>query len=285
MSGWALHSEIIILADTRWLQFVPFSYSCTVTTESIECSFVFPHELVVEVRSFHSQIRSWLKSKKRFEGRGNGCKIVVVPLFPALGFWSYFRGGIDQEFVKRSFAEKERLGLCIRIYQSASGMTSEAEDASSSGAAAPEITEVVSQTTRSCRGCLYYSSILREHGRNPICLGLSRSSEPQVYAVQNEMDKEVTKNFRKFSDFKYACIGYSAHKELSSNQTSSSSSSSQQQQQQQRIDGPGELPYCVGLEFLADRKPTRQGVPAHRPVATSNPPPMIPVSFPDFSVF
>jgi hypothetical protein len=258
VSGWALHSEIIILAEPRWLQFVPFSYSCTVTTESIECSFVFPHELVVEVRSFHSQIRSWLKSKKRFEGRGNGCKIVVVPLFPALGFWSYFRGGIDREFVKRSFAEKERLGLCIRIYQSASGMTSEAEDASSSGAAAPEITEVVSQTTRSCRGCLYYSSILREHGRNPICLGLSRSSEPQVYAVQNEMDKEVTKNFRKFSA---------------------------QQQQQQRIDGPGELPYCVGLEFLADRKPTRQGVPAHRPVATSNPPPMIPVSFPDFSVF
>lgn len=238
----------------------------------------------MEVHSFHSQIRSWLKSKKRFEGRGNGCKIVVVPLFPALGFWSYFRGGIDREFVKRSFAEKQRLGLCIRIYQSASGMTSEAEDASSSGAAAPEITEVVSQTTRSCRGCLYYSSILREHGRNPICLGLSRSSEPQVYAVQNEMDKEVTKNFRKFSDFKYACIGYSAHKELSSNQISSSSSSSQQQQQQ-RIDGPSELPYCVGLEFLADRKPTRQGVPAHRPVATSNPPPMIPVSIPDFSVF
>lgn len=161
-------------------------------------------------------------------------------------------------------------------------MTSEAEDASSSGAVAPEIAEVVSQTTRSCRGCLYYSSLLREHGRNPICLGLSRSSEPQVYAVQNEMDKEVTKNFRKFSDFKYACIGYSAHKELSSNQTSSSSSQ-QQQQQQQRIDGPGELPYCVGLEFLADRKPTRQGVPAHRPVATSNPPPMIPVCFRDFS--
>lgn len=138
-------------------------------------------------------------------------------------------------------------------------MASEATDASSSGTGRPEETEI-SQTTRSCRGCLYYSSIMREHGRNPICLGLSRSSDPQVYVVDSELDNEVAKNFRNFTDFKYACIGYSAHKEVSSNQTT------------QAIDSPGELPYCVGLEFLADRKPTRQAVSAETAQSPNSPP-------------
>lgn len=139
-------------------------------------------------------------------------------------------------------------------------MASEAAEASSSGAGSPEKTEI-SQTIRSCRGCLLYSSIMREHGRNPVCLGLSRSSEPEVFMVHNDLDNEVAKNSRNFREFKYACIGYSAHKEVSSNQTA------------QPVDGPIELPYCVGLEFLADGKPTRQAVPAETsPSANSAPP-------------
>ena len=144
-------------------------------------------------------------------------------------------------------------------------MADGAGDVSSSDTGPPRENEAtVSSTNRSCRGCLYYSSIMREHGRNPICLGLSRNSDSKVYAVQSELEKEVTKNLRKFSDFKYACIGYSTHKELSSNPSSPS------------IEGPSELPNCVGLEFLADRKPTRHGVPAH--------PPPLPTSAPTMTV-
>lgn len=128
-------------------------------------------------------------------------------------------------------------------------MSREATDASSSGTGSPEETKI-SQTIRSCRGCLYYSSVMRERGQNPICLGLSRSSEPQVYSVHNELDSEVVRNFRDSTYFKYVCTGYSAHREVSSNQS------------MQPIESPAELPYCVGLEFLIDRKPTRQVTPA-----------------------
>lgn len=147
-------------------------------------------------------------------------------------------------------------------------MASEAAEASSSGAGSPEKTEI-SQTIRSCRGCLLYSSIMREHGRNPVCLGLSRNSEPEVFMVHNDLDSEAAKNSRNFRDFKYACIGYSAHKEVSSNQTT-----------QPIVDGPIELPYCVGLEFLADPKPTRHAVPAEAPSPSAHSAPPKPLDRP-----
>lgn len=112
----------------------------------------------------------------------------------------------------------------------------------------------VSQTVRSCRGCLLYSSIMREHGRNPVCLGLSGSSE---FMIRNDLEEKSSRNF---SDFKYACIGYSALKEVSS-----------------KNDSPVELPICVGLEFVADGKPSRHAVPAESPSATANSPPPKPL--------
>ncbi|CAM6120666.1 unnamed protein product [Calypogeia fissa] len=99
---------------------------------------------------------------------------------------------------------------------------------------------------RSCRGCLLYSSTLRDARRNPICIGLGRT-EPRVYSLVGDSDRDAAKEGRRLADFKYACIGYSIHKEA----TASSD----------RPIDTGELPLCVGVEFLADRRPQAASSP------------------------
>lgn len=93
---------------------------------------------------------------------------------------------------------------------------------------------------------------MREQRRNPVCLGLARSHEHEVFAVHNDLDKELANEVR---DFKYACIGYSALKEARSDQSTA--------------DGPRELPYCVGLEFLANQ------APAPSPSSAANSKPLV----------
>lgn len=90
---------------------------------------------------------------------------------------------------------------------------------------------VVHPRSRSCRGCLFYSSFLRDNNQNPTCYGFSRSI-PESYRTLDE--RQATK------DFKYACLGYGIHKEAAGDKPP---------------DGNGELPLCVGIEFLADRRP------------------------------
>uniref|UniRef100_A0A7I4APE5 Uncharacterized protein n=1 Tax=Physcomitrium patens TaxID=3218 RepID=A0A7I4APE5_PHYPA len=117
-------------------------------------------------------------------------------------------------------------------------MVSEITDTSSSGAGSAEETKTL-LTTRSCRECLLYSSVIVNKGVIPSVWAL-------VGAVNHKCSCPIlnwTTNF--------------AHKEVSSSQTT------------QPIDITGELPYCYGLEFLDDRKPTTQAVPS----ANSVPPP------------
>ncbi|KAG0568545.1 hypothetical protein KC19_6G027400 [Ceratodon purpureus] len=97
---------------------------------------------------------------------------------------------------------------------------------------------VVNPRSRSCRGCLFYSSFLRDNNQNPTCYGFSRSI-PDSYRTLDE--RGATK------DFKYACLGYGVHKEATGSATSSSPNAKPQSH--------GELPLCVGIEFLADRRP------------------------------
>lgn len=91
---------------------------------------------------------------------------------------------------------------------------------------------VVHPRSRSCRGCLFYSSFLRDNNQNPTCYGFSRST-PETYRTLEE--RQATK------DFKYACLGYGIHKEAAGSGPPP--------------EGNGELPLCVGIEFLADRRP------------------------------
>lgn len=95
---------------------------------------------------------------------------------------------------------------------------------------------IVHPRSRSCRGCLFYSSFLRDNNENPTCYGFSRSI-PESYRTLEE--RQATK------DFKYACLGYGIHKEAGSTKP---------------LEGNGELPLCVGIEFLVDRRPVNHSL-------------------------
>ncbi|KAF3332277.1 hypothetical protein FCM35_KLT01854 [Carex littledalei] len=115
---------------------------------------------------------------------------------------------------------------------------------------------------KSCKGCLYYSSVLKSKARNPVCAGISRSIPQVPDYIVGESELEATKEGRNLSDFKYACVGYSLYLDKKENDTSDKS------------ENQAELPFCVGLEVLVDRRPSSKHVPAHnhKEEATSHPP-------------
>ncbi|XP_057499539.1 uncharacterized protein LOC130783798 [Actinidia eriantha] len=106
---------------------------------------------------------------------------------------------------------------------------------------------------KSCKGCLYYSSTLKSNSRNPVCAGITRSlPQPQVpHYLVGESEVEASKDGRSFVDFKYGCVGYSVY---SAGKDPSTNGKEKQ----------AELPVCVGLEVLVDKKiKAAEAVPAH----------------------
>ncbi|OAY83993.1 hypothetical protein ACMD2_17845 [Ananas comosus] len=90
---------------------------------------------------------------------------------------------------------------------------------------------------KSCKGCLYYSSLRKSQSRNPMCFGISRTL-PQVPSyIVGESEIEAMKDGRNLSDFKYACVGYSVFLDKKGNP-----SDNQENQ--------AELPFCVGIEHI-----------------------------------
>ncbi|CAL5366287.1 unnamed protein product [Camellia sinensis] len=105
--------------------------------------------------------------------------------------------------------------------------------------------------TKSCKGCLYYSSSFKSNSRNPLCVGITRSLPQAPHYIVGESEMEASRDGRSFADFKYACVGYSVY----SNGKVSSTDVKETQT---------ELPVCVGLEVLVDRRVnTADPVPAH----------------------
>ncbi|KAJ4964052.1 hypothetical protein NE237_023991 [Protea cynaroides] len=104
---------------------------------------------------------------------------------------------------------------------------------------------------KSCKGCLYYSSIQKSKARNPLCVGVSRTL-PQVPGyIVGESEMEASKEGRSLTDFKYACVGYSVYLDGKDNPTDPQ-------------DKPAELPFCVGIELLVDKRTSYSNqVPAH----------------------
>ncbi|KAJ6802287.1 uncharacterized protein M6B38_348995 [Iris pallida] len=104
---------------------------------------------------------------------------------------------------------------------------------------------------KSCKGALYHTSLRRSDGRNPLCVGITRTL-PQVPGhTVGESEMETTKEGRSLSDFKYVCVGYSAF--LDNKEKPSGKGESR-----------AELPHCVGIELLIDRRPATAGhAPAH----------------------
>ncbi|XP_070051357.1 uncharacterized protein [Nicotiana tomentosiformis] len=106
---------------------------------------------------------------------------------------------------------------------------------------------------KSCKGCLYYSSTFKSNSRNPLCLGLSRSLPQVPRYIVGESEMEASKEGRSLTDFRYACVGYSVYLDQKSRSTDAQ-------------DTQTELPVCVGLEVLVDKRPTSADAapaPAH----------------------
>lgn len=108
---------------------------------------------------------------------------------------------------------------------------------------------------KSCKGCLYYSSQLKTKHRNPLCVGFSRALQQVPNYVEVGSDIEASHEGRSLEDFKYACVGYSAY-------ANKKDTPADQHRQ-------AELPYCVGIELLVDRRasagtPVREHEHAHR---------------------
>lgn len=94
---------------------------------------------------------------------------------------------------------------------------------------------------KSCKGYLYYSSTLKSKARNPRCLGIPRSLPQVPNYVVGQSQVEASKEGRNLLDFYYACLGYSVY------MTEKDSSADKQ-------GAKTELPVCVGLELLVDRR-------------------------------
>ncbi|KAL5205735.1 hypothetical protein ABZP36_033944 [Zizania latifolia] len=131
---------------------------------------------------------------------------------------------------------------------------------SGGGAAAgqPSSTELP-RKGKSCKGCLYYSSVLRSRGFNPVCVGIPRSI-PQVPSyVVDEPREEAAAQELDLTQFKYACAGYSMF------------AVGDKDSQSGEKEGKMLLPYCQGIELLVDsrlaerKSPTAEQATAYVP--------------------
>ncbi|CAL5371308.1 unnamed protein product [Camellia sinensis] len=104
---------------------------------------------------------------------------------------------------------------------------------------------------KSCKGCLLYSSTLNSNSRNPLCLGILRSLPQVPCHIVGESEVDASREGRSLAEFKYACVGYSVY--------SNGKDPTADVQETQ-----AELPVCVGLEVLYDKKVNAaDSVPAH----------------------
>lgn len=95
---------------------------------------------------------------------------------------------------------------------------------------------------RSCKGYLYYSSTLKSKDKNPRCVGIPRTLRQVPDYVVGQSEAEASKEGRTLADFYYGCLGYSVY------MTDKDSSTAMKQQTKTQ------LPVCLGLEILADRR-------------------------------
>ncbi|KAL2905430.1 putative cysteine protease atg4 [Bienertia sinuspersici] len=126
---------------------------------------------------------------------------------------------------------------------------------------------------KSCKGTLYFSSHLKSKSHNPRCVGFTRSLQQVPRYIVSESEVEASKEGRSLTDFKYACVGYSIYMDKNNDAPPTGD-------QKPRA----ELPVCVGIELLVDKRPADhhtparahnkeddRGLPQHRPPKTPHP--------------
>nr|XP_018674668.1 PREDICTED: uncharacterized protein LOC104000460 isoform X2 [Musa acuminata subsp. malaccensis] len=90
---------------------------------------------------------------------------------------------------------------------------------------------------KSCKGCLYYSSLLKSGSRNPVCVGISRTLPTAPLFIMGESEMKATQDGHDLSDFKYACIGYSIFVDNNDEQ-----------------EHRAQFPFCAGIELLVEKR-------------------------------
>ncbi|KAJ1290539.1 hypothetical protein BS78_02G251800 [Paspalum vaginatum] len=132
----------------------------------------------------------------------------------------------------------------------------EASPESAAAAAGGSSSPAPPRKGKSCKGCLYYSSVLKSRGYNPICVGIPRSITQVPTYVVEEPKEEAMAQGHDLRQFRYGCAGYSMFVDNRDGQGGES-------------EGKTLLPYCRGLELLVDsklveRKPsTAEHAPVH----------------------
>ncbi|XP_012491590.1 uncharacterized protein LOC105803746 [Gossypium raimondii] len=108
-------------------------------------------------------------------------------------------------------------------------------------------------TVKSCKGFLFYSSALKSHNRDPLCIGIPRSL-PQVKSHNVGLaEVKANRNSAVVEDFSFVCAGYSLF--MSKNEGSITKDGTKPQ-----------LPHCRGLAYLqhlAPPNPNPASAPAH----------------------
>uniref|UniRef100_A0A0D9XFY9 DUF8204 domain-containing protein n=1 Tax=Leersia perrieri TaxID=77586 RepID=A0A0D9XFY9_9ORYZ len=99
---------------------------------------------------------------------------------------------------------------------------------------------------KSCKGCLYYSSLLKSRGFNPVCVGIPRSiSQVPNHVVDDtrEQAAEAAAQGYDWTQFKFACVGYSMF--VVDNKKDGESGDKE---------GETFMPFCQGFELLVGRR-------------------------------
>ncbi|KAF5193244.1 altered inheritance of mitochondria protein, partial [Thalictrum thalictroides] len=94
---------------------------------------------------------------------------------------------------------------------------------------------------KSCKGCLYHSTLRKSESRDPICVGITRTLPKVPEHVVRDLEMEASTKGRTLghtlSDFKFCCVGYSTY--LDSKDSSAD-----------QPDKPVELPFCTGIQVI-----------------------------------
>ncbi|CAL1394575.1 unnamed protein product [Linum trigynum] len=100
---------------------------------------------------------------------------------------------------------------------------------------------------KSCKGYLYYSSVLKSSGNNPRCIGIPRTLPSGTnIGVEHQSNEE-----KDLHDFYYGCAGYSVY--VTGDHLVD------------REESKTRLPVCIGLELLVNKKVTTSSASAPGP--------------------
>uniref|UniRef100_A0A2N9IRX8 DUF8204 domain-containing protein n=1 Tax=Fagus sylvatica TaxID=28930 RepID=A0A2N9IRX8_FAGSY len=125
--------------------------------------------------------------------------------------------------------------------------------------------EVKVSKGKSCKGYLYFSSTLKSKAHNPRCIGISRTLQQVPGYIVGQTEMEASKEDRGLSDFSYGCVGYSVYLDRIGKEPVTDN----------KQGAKPELPVCVGLEILVDRRvstdePASAPAPAPAPTHIHN---------------